>query len=161
MKMALKNSNAAVSCYSLFLFPLLHFEWMIISPAPMAYVKLSSLINVFLLRGAFGWRCNRLRGGVLKRLRLRRRRLDMNNMIMAAIALMMFTRQGVIVRMLFFVLLLNVLNTLMFGALRLLLPLIVCRLLGVIELWFPLRGESKSTTALCHVLQSRHVFIID
>lgn len=142
-----------VSCYLLFLFPLLHFKWMIISSAPMAYVKLSCLINVFLLRICGRWWCNRLRWGVGKWLRLRHRRFDMNNMIETiVIALMMFTRQCVIVRMLFFVSLLNILNALMLRALWLLLPLIVRCLFGIVKLRFPLRRECQTTATFCHIL---------
>lgn len=81
--------------------------------------------------------------------------------VIARVMLTRMMRQGVIVRMLLVVALGDVLDALVFGALRLLLPLVVGGLFGVVKLRLPLRGESQAAAALRHLLQRRDVLVVD
>lgn len=141
---------------SLLLLLKLLLQRLILSPALMLNIKLLRVVHVFCR-----WR-NGLRGRRLQGLRLRGC-FDMAHLIVT-IALVMLTRvmrQGVVVWMLLLVMLRNVLDFLVLGALRFLLPLVVGRLLGVVELRLPLRGECEAATALRHLLQSRNVLVVN
>lgn len=81
--------------------------------------------------------------------------------VIARVMLTRMMRQGVIVWMLLLVALGDVLDALVFGALWLLLPLVVGGLFRVVELRLPLRGEGQAAAALRHLLQGRDVLVVD